>query len=103
MTLNNSSHLKGISNFTIIKILKKFSVKELTEFDKLLRSPFFNNHSTLTKLFSELKKYYPQFSDNILTKEYLFEIVNPGKKYDDMLFRKYLSRMNKLISLQKEI
>ena len=96
MTLNNSSHLKGISNFTIIKILKKFSVKELTEFDKLLRSPFFNNHSTLTKLFSELKKYYPQFSDNILTKEYLFEIVNPGKKYDDMLFRKYLSRMNKL-------
>ena len=32
----------------------------------------------------------------MLTKEYLFEIVNPGKKYDDSLFQKYLSRMNKL-------
>ena len=96
MTLNKSSQLKGISNFTIIKILKKFKQKEMSDFEKFLNSPFYNNHSTITKLFRELKKFYPQFADKLLTKEYLFEIVNPGKKYDDMLFQKYLSRMNKL-------
>lgn len=96
MTLKKSADPKSITHFTIIKILKKFSPKEFTEFEKFLSSPFFNNHSTVTILFKELKKFYPQFADNSLTKEYLFEIVNPGKKYDDMLFQKYLSRLNKL-------
>lgn len=96
MTLNNSANVKGISNFTIVKILKKFTPKEMSEFEKFLNSPFYNNHSTVVKLFLELKKFYPQFSDNILTKEYLFEIINPEKKYDDSLFQKYLSRINKL-------
>lgn len=66
------------------------------EFEKLLISPFFNNHSTIIKLFCELKKYYPEFSDKKITKEYLFNVVNKGRKYDDKLFRKYLSRINKL-------
>lgn len=96
MTLKKSESQKGISNFTIIKILKKFAPKEMSEFEKFINSPFYNNHSTVVKLFLELKKFYPEFSDNMLTKEYLFEIVNPGKKYDDSLFQKYLSRMNKL-------
>lgn len=96
MTLKKSADPKSITHFTIIKILKKYSPKELIEFEKLLSSPFFNNHSTLIKLFRELKKFYPEFSDKILTKENLFEIINPGKNYDDRLFQKYLSRMNKL-------
>lgn len=96
MTLDNTENQKGISHFTFIKILRKFSSKEINEFEKILKSPFFNNHTTLIKLFSELKKYYPQFSNKLITKEYLFQIVNKGKEYDDKLFRKYLSRLNKL-------
>jgi len=96
VTLNITDNQRGISHFTIIKILKKLSVKEMNEFEKMVKSPFFNNHTTLVKLFSELKKYYPQFADKNITKEYLFQIVNRGKKYDDKLFRKYLSRLNKL-------
>ncbi len=96
MTLINTNTERGISHFTIVKILKKLSVKEMNEFEKMLRSPFFNNHTTLIKLFSELKKYYPHYSDKNITKEYLFQIVNKVKKYDDKLFRKYLSRLNKL-------
>lgn len=79
-----------------MKILKRFSPEEINEFEKKLNSPFFNNHSTIIKLFVELKKFYPEFSDKILTKEYLFSVVNKGKKYDDKIFRKYLSRINKL-------
>ncbi len=87
---------KGITHFTIVKILKRFSRVEISEFEKMLNSPFFNNHSTIIKLFGELKKFYPEFSDKILAKEYLFSVVNKGKKYDDKIFRKYLSRINKL-------
>ena len=87
---------KGISHFTIVKILKKFSPKEIAEFEKFLSSPFYNNQSTVVKLFSELKKYYPGFTDNRITKEYLFSIVSRGNKYDDKLFRKHLSLISKL-------
>lgn len=96
MTLNNQEKNKGISHYTFVKILKKFSPDEIKEFEKLLNSPLHNNHLTLIKLFGELKKYYPKFSDRKITKEFLFGIVNKGKSYDDKLFRKYLSRLNKL-------
>ncbi|MBK8550481.1 MAG: hypothetical protein IPL53_05220 [Ignavibacteria bacterium] len=43
-----------------------------------------------------MKKYYPDFEGEGLSKENLFDAVNNGKKYDDKLFQKYLSRMNKL-------
>ncbi|MBK8553513.1 MAG: hypothetical protein IPL53_21590 [Ignavibacteria bacterium] len=94
--MNKTENQKGITHFTIVKILKKFSPKEINEFEKLLNSPFYNNHSTIVILFDELKKYYPEFSHKTITKEYLFNFVNKGKKYDDKLFRKYLSRINKL-------
>ncbi|MBL0108149.1 MAG: hypothetical protein IPP52_12895 [Ignavibacteria bacterium] len=80
-----------------MKILKRFSPVEINEFEKMLNSPFFNNHTTIIKLFIELIKFYPEFSDKILTKEYLFSVVNKGRKYDDKIFRKYLSRINKLM------
>ncbi|MCB0728520.1 MAG: hypothetical protein KDD00_13745 [Ignavibacteriae bacterium] len=87
---------KGVSNFDFIKVISKFSKKEMSEFNKMLRSPFYNNHSTILILFTELRKYHPGFDNKILTKEYLFGIVNKGKKYNDTLFRKYLSRLYKL-------
>ena len=103
MTLQTPNNNKGISHFTLIKILKNFSLKEVNEFEKLLNSPFYNNHSTLIKLYGELRKYYPGFSDVNVTKEYLFQVVNAGKKYDDKLFRKYLSRLSKLAELYLNI
>ena len=60
---------KGITHFTIVKILKRFSPVEINEFEKMLNSPFFNNHTTIIKLFIELIKFYPEFSDKILIKE----------------------------------
>ena len=96
MTLKKTHDQKGISSFTIVKILKTFSSKELIEFEKLLTSPYFNNHSTVIILFRELKNHYPDFVNKDLSKEYLFGIINKGKKYDDKLFQKYLSRLNKL-------
>lgn len=94
--MKNPEAKKGISHFTIIKILKKFTPKEMNEFEKLLKSPFFNNHSTVVKLYLELKKYHPDFENEKINKQYLFSVVNGGVKYNDKLFIKYLSRMNRL-------
>jgi hypothetical protein len=44
-------------------------------------------------MFDELAKYHPEFDHVSLTKEALFKLANPGKKYDDTVFRKYCSRM----------
>ena len=93
--MENSESKKGISHFTIVKILKKFSLKEMNEFEKLLKSPFYNNHSTIVKLYLEMKKYYPHFENEKVNKQYLYSVVKKGK-YNDKLFIKYLSRLNKL-------
>ncbi len=95
MTLDQSSEQKGVSHFTIVKILRSFSQEEINDFGKFLNSPFFNNHSTIVRLYQELKKYHPEFSDKSATKRHLFSIASNGKKYDDQLMRKYLSRLTK--------
>ena len=68
----------------------------MNEFEKFLRSPFYNNHSTVVKLFCGLKKYYPGFDNEKLTKQLLFSMAGNKSRYDDRLFRKYISRLNKL-------
>jgi hypothetical protein len=97
VTLPKSTHYnKGVTHFTIVKILRTFSPDEMNEFEKMLDSPFFNNHSTILRLYRELKKYYPLFTDKKLSKEHLFSAANRGISYDDQLLRKYLSRITKL-------
>lgn len=80
----------------LIRLLSSFSPKEINEFDKFIRSPFFNNQSTLIRLYSELKKYYPAFEHSDFTKEKIFAAVNPGSDFDDIKFRKYYSNLCKL-------
>lgn len=90
---------KGTNTFInsgILNLFKQFSKKEISHFEKFICSPFYNNHSTLIKLFNELKKYYPEFKNNKLTKENLYSKVNKGKRYNDVVFRKYISNMTKL-------
>lgn len=80
----------------LIRLLSSFSPKEINEFDKFIRSPFFNNQSTLIRLYAELKKYYPAFNHSDFTKENLFRVVNPESDFDDTKFRKYYSNLSKL-------
>ncbi len=86
----------GISAFSFIKLIKKFSKAEMNDFAKFLRSPFHNNHKTIVRLFDELRKYHPHFSDDRLTKKYLFQVAGRSVAYDDTAFRKYMSRLFKL-------
>lgn len=78
-----------------IDIVKSFSKKEISGFVKYLDSPFLNSNKNLVKLFSGLKKYYPDFESSKLTKETLYRSVYPGKPYDDRKLRKLFSDLYK--------
>lgn len=91
--MKNKNHL---DHFTVVKILKKFSQKEMNEFEKMINSPFFNNNIVVSNLFKVLKKYHPDFSDSEISKQLLFRLATKKNKYNDKLFRKYLSLINKL-------
>ena len=45
-------------NTGVINLFRQFSKKEISDFGNFIRSPFYNNHSTLIKLFNELKRQF---------------------------------------------
>ena len=89
-------NIKELSSSNLFKLLKNFSKEELIEFEKYVSSPLYNSQGTLVRLLGELKLHYPEFSGEDFTKEILFSKVNPGKKYNDDIFRKYMSNLFKL-------
>ena len=73
------------------EILKSLSDSELKSFDSWLNSPWCNSNKNLITLLDKVKKYYPNFENERLTKEKLFKQVLPKGKYSDR-------RMNNLLS-----
>lgn len=74
-----------------IVILKTLSEEELKTFEIWLKSPWCNSNKNLIRLFERIKKYYPQFDNQKLTKEKLFQQILPNGKFSHR-------RMNNLFS-----
>ncbi|MBN8584660.1 MAG: hypothetical protein J0M37_06140 [Ignavibacteria bacterium] len=93
-----------LKQFKLFDVLSTFSVKEYAEFGKLVLSPFFSLGRNLYPLYELLGKYHPDFSSSRakenLTKEKIYGVLNPGKKYDekkaDVILRRLFSDLNKL-------
>ncbi len=66
----------------LIALLSKFTIKELKEFEKFVSSPYFSKGRDLKPLFTQLKRYYPDFSSPELNVETIFKKLFPGKKFD---------------------
>jgi hypothetical protein len=82
-----------LSKYRIVNLLKTFSDEEMKRFSDFVKSPYFNKFPKLHLLFEKLSS---QLSSNMaedLTSQKLFAEVNPGRKYDDVLFRKYMSNL----------
>lgn len=73
-----------MKNRKLVSLLKSFSKQEIRDFEKFVSSPYFLKGRNLKPLFTALKKYYPSFDSPHLTKEKIFRILNPGKKYDNV-------------------
>lgn len=83
--------MSNIFKSKFITLLKTFSKDDWKAFELWLHSPWCNSNKNLIKLLERLKKYYPQFEDERLTKQKLFKRILPQGKYSDR-------RMNNLLS-----
>src|ERR1051326_6163635 len=81
----------------LIKILKAFTRKEFSEFEKFAASPFHNDGRNYSALVKELKKHHPGFSGNNFSFEKIFDKLYKGKKYSDSLVHTSLSRILKMV------
>jgi hypothetical protein len=61
-----------MQNTRLIELLRTFKEKELLGLEDLISSKFFNKNEQLIKLFAEIKKYFPDFESDELTKQNLF-------------------------------
>lgn len=89
-----------MKDFRLIELLKTFSPEEFKDFEKFISSPFFGKGRDVMPLFKLLKKHYPDFNSDKLTKENIYEELYPGKKYDEIkagsLLRTIISDLYKL-------
>src|SRR5690349_9138914 len=83
-------------NSSLFSILKTFSKTEIKSFGKFVDSPYFNTSEATALLFHEVRKFYPLFESDELTKEALFIKVYGNGKYSEDLMRKLISNLIKL-------
>ena len=96
MSVKMNDRTDSFKSGKLIQILKTFSKAEILEFDKFIRSPFFNNRSELPFFFKILKKFYPGFDNDKLTKVNIFHLLYPGKTYRDNVMRRVISNLKLL-------
>ncbi|MBK6772298.1 MAG: hypothetical protein IPG78_09260 [Ignavibacteria bacterium] len=66
-------------NNSLIKLLRSFSPKEISDFKEFLNSPYFNKKKSVIELFVYIQKYYPDFTDDALSKRICMKIYFRGK------------------------
>jgi Txe/YoeB family toxin of Txe-Axe toxin-antitoxin module len=79
-----------------IQLLKSFSKDELKRFGDFLESPYFNTNSRVTRLYTELKKHYPGFTNKGVEKENLYKKLFPGKEYNEQVMKNLISELLRL-------
>ena len=76
-------------------VIGSFSLKESTEFEKYLLSPYLNTNKNLIPLYRFLKKFYPDLTDKKITKRSAYSSVYGNAAFNDSRFRKLFSDLYK--------
>lgn len=79
--------------FDILKTLRKSEVKSFEEF---IKSPYFNKNSNVIKLFKYVKKFYPEFKNEKLKKEIVWNGIFKGRKFNYGIMKNLIHELNKL-------
>lgn len=80
-----------IENVNLFQLLNKLERNELKNFNKYLRSPYFNQRKDVVKLWNYLEKQLP----NVPNRAQIFLKVYPDRDYDDQQFRLLISWLHK--------
>ncbi len=81
---------------SLLEILRTFSKQELIKFEDFVRSPYFNKKENVLKLFVEIKKFAPAFSEANLEKEKIWVNVFPEKDYNYGIMKNLIHELTKL-------
>jgi hypothetical protein len=79
-----------------IEIIKSFAKKEINEFRKFLKSPYFNSSEMVIKLYELLLQFYPNFDDDNLSYDYLMEKLYESKQVPISTIDSLFSRLSHL-------
>lgn len=79
----------------LIEILKTFSPGELKSFKKFIISPFITVRN-VDGLFSEIKRYYPDFTSEKLSKSEVFKKLFPGELYNEKKLKNLIVDLTRL-------
>ena len=96
MSQRDLKNQNSLQSGNLIQLLKAFSKEEMKEFGKFVSSPFHNNRKEVVFFFEEIKIFYPDFNQHNFSKEYIFSLLYPGKKYQDDVMRRLSSNLFKL-------
>lgn len=80
-----------------VLLLQTIPKPELQILKKFIASPYFNTNKNIVRIFDEIIKFYPSFSGDNFTKEFVYKKVFKGKEYSDANMRWILSVINHLI------
>ena len=69
-------------NTKLVEILKTFSKDEFKEFEKFIRSPYFNKGRNLVPFYKALKSFHPEFINQNFTTEFIFKKIHPDLKFE---------------------
>jgi hypothetical protein len=67
----------------LIEILKIFTPKEWKDFEKFVNSPYFSTGRDVSGMYAVLKKYYPDFTSDNLSKEKIFTSLFPSESFNE--------------------
>ncbi len=81
---------------SFLEILRSLDKEELKKFDDFLKSPYHNKIANIVKLFSEVKKYYPDFNSADLDKEIIWKKLFPGRDYNYGTMKNLIHELSKL-------
>lgn len=80
-----------------VQILKTFTPEEFKKFGKFIHTAYFNSSKDAIKLFSELKKYHPDFKSTNIDIKKIYKKVYPGCAYHEGKIRNVISDLGKLL------
>lgn len=85
-----------MNNSSLLKILGTFSADEIKEFKDFISSPFYNKNKNVIKLFNYLRKFYPEFNDKRLAKEFIHKKLFSNENYNESFIRTAAFNLSKL-------
>jgi len=81
---------------SLLEIIRTLTPKELIKFEDFVNSPYFNKNKNVINLFIEIKKYAPEFNDENLEKEKVWQKLFPGKNYNYGIMKNIIHDLSKL-------